>query len=165
MNSSPPLCVSLVCGFLCTGKTPFARKFALEINAIALSLEEQIVQIFGYDVDHKYLANRRNAVRELLWTQADALVSHGLSVVLDFGFWSRSERDRARALAALYQARVQMFHVTADDEVTYRKLAKRNSVVPASSPFFVSDDDVGALKSAVEPYGDDEEFEIVLTEG
>jgi predicted kinase len=165
MKPSTQPTVSLVCGFLCTGKTSFTLKFATDTNAVALCLEEVVVQIFGYGVDHAYLANRRVAVREVMWTQADLLVSRGVSVVLDFGFWSRAERDKARALAALHEAKVQMFHVTAEDEVIYRKLAERNKVVPTSSPFFLSETDVEALKGAVDLYGEDEEFEIVLTDG
>ena len=94
------LTAHLIHGYLGAGKTTFARQLERDIPAIRFSHDEWMVRLYGDDPPEtrcSEYAKRVSGVMEPVWTRCVALK---MNVVLDFGFWTRSERDRVRGLVA-----------------------------------------------------------------
>jgi predicted kinase len=93
--------VVLVFGYLGAGKTSYSRALAAGRDAIYLDLDEWYLALC---TDGRASADQDYAALDRLWRQLDQLwprlLAHGVDVVLDFGFWGRESRDRARKLAA-----------------------------------------------------------------
>jgi predicted kinase len=53
-----------------------------------------------------------------------------MDVILDFGFWSRQERESFRAQARLLGARTEVRFLNVPKEVLRQRLAERNSNLP-----------------------------------
>jgi GNAT superfamily N-acetyltransferase len=73
---------------------------------------------------------KRAAVEAIQWDIAARALELGLNVVLDFGFWSRRERDdfRARAAQMGAQTEIRFFDVPRPELLS--RLAKRNAALP-----------------------------------
>ena len=98
----------LIHGYLGAGKTTFARRLERNIPAIRFSHDEWMVRFYGNDPPIEHFAEfyrRVSEQTEEVWSRCLEL---GLDVVLDFGFWTRRERDatREKILAIGAQARL-----------------------------------------------------------
>jgi predicted kinase len=119
-----------MCGLPCSGKTTLARQLERERNAVRLTPDEWIVQLFGADVSEAVLDAARHPVEALMWDLAARLLVLGVDVILDFGLWSRRERDEFRARAAKLGADSELHYLDVPLDVLLTRLAARNSNPP-----------------------------------
>lgn len=89
----------LMVGLPCSGKSTRARALGEEFNALVLTPDLWQLKLFGDDAGDPAHDARHTAVEEIMWDVAERVLAMGGSVVLDFGFWSREERDDFRARA------------------------------------------------------------------
>lgn len=79
------------------------------------------------DKDHDA---RHDLVESLLWDVAARVLILGVDVILDFGFWGRSERDDFRSRASELGADIKIHFLDATDEMLIERLAARNAQLP-----------------------------------
>src|SRR4051794_2035583 len=72
----------------------------------------------------------RARLEDTLWTHAQQLLRLGLTVILDFGFWGRGERDKKRAAARALGVRVELHYLPASLDELARRLDARNTSGP-----------------------------------
>jgi len=119
-----------------------AKQLESERRALRLTPDEWMERIIGTGYDEE----KRAAIESLQWDIAQRLLSLGVDVVLESGFWSRTERDQVRARAKELGRRSQA-HLSRH---TARRAAAQartgNAVLPPDSKFLVnlSDLDVWA---------------------
>ena len=128
-----------------------ARRLEAEHDAIRLTPDEWMSRIVGDGWDHK----RREAVEAVMTDLAVRALELGCSVVLDFGSWTRRERDQFRALARAVGARVQTHYCTAPLEELQRRLSERNRSLPPHT-FVVTPEQVAEMFPHFEPKAPDE---------
>jgi len=75
--------------------------------------------------------------------------------VLDFGFWTRMERDAVRAKTAALGAQIRLYRLACPEDETWRRLERRNTDLKGS--LCISRSTFETLKSRFEPLGDEEE--------
>jgi len=112
-----------LCGKLCAGKTTLAQKLRNELPAVILNSDELTLAL-PFDHDATY-----PAVKEFLWRKAVEIARAGTNVVLDFGFWSRADRDEITAMAQAAGVSLQWQYVSVTDEEWRRNIASRNEKV------------------------------------
>jgi predicted kinase len=66
----------------------------------------------------------------LQWDLAQRLLTIGVSVLLESGFWSREERERFRASARDLGASTKIHFLDVPREELHRRLAARNAALP-----------------------------------
>jgi predicted kinase len=69
-------------------------------------------------------------VERELWRLAQELLRLGLSVVLDFGLWARSERDEMRSVARGLGVGVELHYLEVPPDELWRRIQARNSQPP-----------------------------------
>lgn len=116
-----------MCGLPCSGKTTLAKQIERERSALRLTPDEWITRLFGADLSDEALDAARDPIEAVLWELAARLLVLGVNVVLDFGFWSRSERDEYRWRAAQLGARSELHYLEVPEELLLIRLAKRNA--------------------------------------
>lgn len=84
--------------------------------------------MFGHDTHDKDHDTRHDLVESLLRDVETRVLILGLDVILDFGFWGRSERDDFRSRAAELGADFNKMHyLDATEEMLFESLAARNA--------------------------------------
>ena len=122
--------VILVCGRLCSGKTTYARRLMEKGGMVLLSIDEIMLSMFGQhcgDMHEEYAARTE---RYLLGKDAE-IVSSGIDVVLDWGFWRAEQRFRIRKYFSQMGIACEMHMLRVDDETWNARIAGRNAEVAA----------------------------------
>jgi hypothetical protein len=127
----------LIVGLPCAGKTTYARQLEREQSALRLTPDEWHTQLFGLDFDLDRIDDahndRHNVVESLMWDVAARVLSLGVNVILDFGFWSKSEREDYRNRAAKIGAASEVHFLDVSEEDLLTRLAKRNASLPPNT--------------------------------
>lgn len=118
----------LLVGLPGSGKTTLARRLEREQRALRLTPDEWMNPLFGAGESE---GKRWVLESELLWGVAVRALTLGVNVVLDYGCWSREERDLFRVRAADLGAAFELHVLDAPLEVLWARLEARNAALPA----------------------------------
>jgi predicted kinase len=124
----------LLCGLPGAGKTTLAGRLAAARPAVRLCPDEWILALGGQLSD----AGFRKRIERQMHVQAEETLSHGIDVILEFGFWSRVDRDRLRLMARRHGAAVELHHLDAPVDELSRRLAERDRTLPADRMLGIS---------------------------
>jgi predicted kinase len=116
----------LTCGLPGSGKTTLARRLAAERDAQRLTKDEWVLDLGGDLWDDQLRDRLEGKLIEL----AFELLAAGRSCILDFGLWSREERDALRLRARQLGVRVELHFL----DVELAELVRRNALRYADAP-------------------------------
>ena len=153
----------LVHGFVCVGKTTYAKKLSERQLAIRFSLDEWIINFYGQDLSADRFKVYEHHVSELIWNFAAYALRAEQDVILDFGFWSRSSRDQARQKVEAIGANAVLHCVTCSDETARRRLVKRNNQRPPDA-LEIDEAAIALSRERFEPLEDDEPHQLIVTD-
>jgi len=122
----------ITCGVPGAGKTTLARTLEREHNALRLTPDEWLCELFP-ELRSGVDPTTRAAIEALHWATALRALEIGTNVVLDFGLWAREERDRFRSEAQAAGARVVLCFLEPSREELVRRLERRNADQPAGT--------------------------------
>lgn len=127
----------LMIGLPCSGKSTLSRRLEQELPALRLSLDEWHIPLFGQDADDPEHDARHMLIENLLWQVARRALELGTNVILDYGLWSRKEREDYRLRAKQLGASSEIHYLDVPEDELLRRLEKRNSVASGES-FIIS---------------------------
>lgn len=116
----------LMVGLPCSGKTTRAKELENELSALRLTPDEWHVSLFGHDIHDPDHDKRHNIIEERLWEIAIRALSLGTNIILDFGFWSKEEREYFRWQAKKIGARSEIIFMDVEKEELMRRVRVRN---------------------------------------
>jgi predicted kinase len=116
----------LVCGLPGSGKTTLSKALESKFQAIRFSPDDWMdtlsINLHREDV--------REKVEALQWKFAQDLLAQGLTVIIEWGTWARSERDTLRLGARALGAAVELHYVAAPVNVLFERLQRRGRENP-----------------------------------
>ena len=117
----------LIVGLPCSGKTTLARTLEQKYSALRLTPDEWQVRLFGQDAADPQHNARHSLIEALQWEVAEKALALGTNVILDFGFWSREEREDFRSRAKQIGASSEVYFLDVPSDELLRRLACRNA--------------------------------------
>lgn len=141
----------LTCGLPGSGKTTLARRLAGERDALRFTKDE-LVLVLGGDL---YDDDLRDRVEAQLIELAFELLAAGRSCILDFGLWSRKERDAPRLRARGQGVRVELHFLDVDPDELMRRIETRYADAPHTTAEITAEQ-LAAWASSFEPPSEDE---------
>jgi predicted kinase len=121
-NGTQPRLV-LVCGLPASGKTTLAHVLADAYGAVRLNPDEWELAL-GVDPFDEGFQGRLEAQ---FWDLTQRLLVLGTSVVLEWGFWARWERDEKREAARALGVAVELRFLDAPYEELVRRVVARHA--------------------------------------
>ena len=153
--------VYLICGKICCGKTTYANKICAENNAVLLSVDEITLALFGQYCGDKHDKYVERAEKYLL-NKSMEFINKDISVVLDWGFWTKAERESAKEFYKSRNIECELHYIDISDEVWKSRLRKRNNAVLANetSAYYV-DDNLAAKFASIFELPSEDEIDVV----
>lgn len=124
MSTGPRLII--VCGLPGAGKTAHATELEAELNAVRFSPDEWLAAL---DID-LYDEPARERIERLQWELALDLFRLGQTAIIEWGTWSRSERDLLREGARAFGASVELHYLDEPVEVLWHRVSNRGAESP-----------------------------------
>ena len=119
----------LMCGLPGSGKTTVGKRLEAEHKALRLSPDEWMARILGSGYDEA----QRAEIETMQWEIAQRALGLGISVILESGFWSRSERREFRARAAELGADSKLIFLDVPLDELVDRVVRRNALLPPGS--------------------------------
>jgi predicted kinase len=138
----------LLCGLPASGKTTLARQLAESYGAVRLNPDEWESAL---DVD-PFDEGFQTRLEAQFWELTQRLLVLGTSVVLEWGFWARSERDEKREAARALGVAVELRFLDAP----YEELVSRVMARHADGGIAITESHMEAYRATFEPPTDDE---------
>jgi predicted kinase len=117
----------ILCGLPGSGKTTLGRALETRLRAVRFAPDEWMdaLSLDYYDED------RRGKIEALQWKLSEKLLALGLTVIIEWGTWGRSERDRLRLGARALGAAVELHYLTAPVDVLFERIQRRGMENPS----------------------------------
>jgi predicted kinase len=138
----------LLCGLPASGKTTLARELADAYGAVRLNPDEWELALGVDPFDEGFQVRLETA----FWELTQRLLVLGTSVVLEWGFWARSERDEKREAARRLGVGVELRFLDAP----FVELVSRAEARQAAGGIAITESHMERYRRIFEPPTDDE---------
>ena len=115
-----------MCGLPGSGKTTLAKELERRLRAVRFSPDEWI-DALSLDL---YDEERRAKIEALQWKLGQELLAYGLTIIIEWGTWGRSERDALRLGARALGAAVELHYLHAPADVLFERIRRRGMEKP-----------------------------------
>jgi len=119
----------LVCGLPGSGKTTYARQVQEKLPAIRFCPDEWM-DALSLDI---WDEPRRERMERLQWQLTQQLLTLGLTVIIEWGTWGRSERDGLRLGGRELGAAVELHYLSAPLDAVFDRIQRRGIENPPIS--------------------------------
>jgi predicted kinase len=137
-----------VCGLPASGKTTLAKELAASYGAVRLDPDAWELALGIDPFDAAFQARLEGQ----FWELAEGLIALGVSVILEWGFWARSERDEKRELGRALGAAVELRFL----DVPYAELVRRVADRRANGGLAITERHMERYRDSFEPPTEDE---------
>ena len=137
MNHEPK--VILLCGKIASGKTHYAAALREREKAVILSCDALTFALFDGNLGdaHDTMSKR---IWQYLYARSLDLLAVGVSVILDWGFWTNQNRKDISDYFASHGVDYEWHYIDIDDELWHKYIKERNQKITegnGGSDFYV----------------------------
>lgn len=130
----------LICGLPASGKTTLAKSIAASSGAIRLCPDEWIKDIWNEKSETE--GNQfRDQIEQLQWKIGKEILQNSIDVIIEWGTWGRSEREKLRDEAKAVGAKVKFYYLEVPREILKERILKRNQEVNPYE-FYISETEI-----------------------
>ena len=138
----------LLVGLPCSGKSTYAQAMQAEFPSVILNADSWELALFGSIFPSERHEMVHDQLEKLLWGLGQEILRQGTSVVLDFGFWGREERDYYRRAAGNLGFCFMIHYLDTPLEAVRERVASRSA---KENEFNISFEDILAWSRIFEP--------------
>ena len=153
-----------LCGKMASGKSTLARQLAEREEAVLLVQDEFLERLFpGEILDIPDFLRCSSRLRHALGPHVCALLSKGVSVVLDFPGNTENQRAWFRELFERADVDHELHFIDASDALCKLQLRDRSRHLPPGTPW-TTEAEFEAITAYFQPPSEDEHFNVVRHE-
>ena len=150
-----------MCGKMAAGKSTLARVLAEREDAVLLVQDDFLESLYpGEITDIPAFVKYSSRLREALEPHVCALLSKGISVVLDFPANTKAQRAWFRGIVERAKVEHELHFLDASDALCKSQLKKRSKNLPGSARW-TTDAEFDAVTAYFQPPSEDEGFNVV----
>lgn len=117
--------VIMTCGKICCGKTTYSKEICKTENAVLLSVDELMIKLFGQSAGERH-DEYVSLIKNYFLEKSVEIIKCGTSVVLDWGLWSRRERNSLRSFYSKRGIYAEIHYLSIDDDTWLQRIDERN---------------------------------------
>ena len=117
--------VIAICGKICSGKTYYCGSLKEKESAVVLSCDELTKELFNNDLSEKH-DEMTSKIRNYFMRKSVELVNVGCNVILDWGFWSRADRNAITGFYRIQGIECEWHYIDVDDRTWQKNIDERN---------------------------------------
>ena len=125
-NQTPFSVLHLICGLPGAGKTTLAKNLEVAHKAIRFCPDEWIKDIWPPKISESEGGNYRDEIEQLQWKIGKNILKTGVDVIIEWGTWGKSEREKLRDEAWEVGSKVKFYYLDVPIEVLKERIIKRN---------------------------------------
>jgi predicted kinase/ketosteroid isomerase-like protein len=152
----------IICGFIASGKTTFAKKLETETGAIRFTKDDWIIKVFGNDLTTKELEKYDEPMIELSEEIAFRCLIGGRDIIIDNGLWVRSQRDEMREKIIKAGAEFKVYYMNCPIDLMKKRALERKTILTKDS-LYVDEVGFNNYLKCFQPMESDEEHILVDT--
>ena len=145
----------MLCGLPGSGKSVRAKELEAAGAGVLLNADSWVCLLYPDDAEAAARDERKFLVHEVQWELVERLLASGVSVILDWGVWSREERDQIRTRGRELGANVHTIFLDEPIEILQERIAERN-LDPPPGTFRISAEELDEWAGIFEPPTQDE---------
>ena len=123
----------LICGQAGSGKTTYSKQLETQLDAVRFTKDEWMVSLYGRDISLEQWSVYEPRCYARIETIARRLLERQISVILDYGFWYRHERARAKDFADELGVPCIVHFLNVPVEVRRERVIRRNKSIANDS--------------------------------
>ena len=120
--------VIILCGKIASGKTFYAEQLRKKTNAIILSVDVLMLQL-----SDECLGGRHDDIalrcERYFYQLAEQIISSGMYVIIDFGYWTKKERDIAKDYFRRAGIPMELHYIKVPEDIRLKQLENRNKLL------------------------------------
>ncbi len=125
--------IYFICGFIGSGKTTYSTQLAESTSAFRFSMDEWMIPLYGEHMQRDVFDARLAVLQGLFKDAALQMLNLGVSVIFDFGFWSKKDRDEFNDWASQQSIQSEMHYLDVSVEVCRERATLRNAKLEGKS--------------------------------
>lgn len=150
--------VYLVSGQICSGKTTYSKSLKKTTNAVRFTPDEWMLQLYPFPIKNEEFDFYYYLCCDVAWKTAKEFIKRNVDVILDFGFWKKSDRAKYVNLVQKAGANYKLIYVDCAETTIRKRLRKRNNNLPQGC-FHLTEEAFNFFAPGFEQPGSDETFE------
>ena len=150
-----------ICGKICSGKTYYANQIKQKENAVILSCDELTKELFNNNLGEKH-DEMAVKIHNYLIKKSVELVNIGCNVILDWGFWSKEDREKTTTYYKEENIEIEWHYIDVDLETWNNNIEERNKKILNGEGGFDYYLDEGLMKKLLSSWEEPDEAETDL---
>lgn len=156
--------VFLICGKICCGKSTYAEQLRSKYNAVILSVDEIMLSIFGDHTGEKHDEYCKN-VQKYLFEKSLEFIYIGVSVILDWGFWQKTDREFAKDFYRSKKIVCELHFIDISEKTWKQRIAMRNDMLSRGKlNAYCVDENLARKFDSIFEYPDKDEIDVFVKE-
>lgn len=153
--------IILICGKLCSGKSAYAEQLKNN-HTVILSSDKLMRDVFAHERCLEHFSKLARA-QTYLYDLAGCLLDVGVDVVLDFGYWKKSDRESVRARFSRQGHSVELHFTDVDDATRAQWIKARNELIDngQSEEYYITEEAFQRLDPMFD-YPDPQEVDVYV---
>ncbi len=157
--------IHLIHGFVGYGKTTFAKKLSEETEGERFTHDEWMNDLYGSNPPPEQFQAYCDIIKIKILEMVELIIKTGQDVILDFGFWTRKERDEYRQKAKDLNADCIIYTMDCNLETAKERVSRKGDTMQSNGVLFIEDNAMEKLWKGYEPLEEDEECIVIDCNG